>query len=821
MKALLISIVLFLSSISLFAQTTTTIRGHLVDSLSQDAISYATILLFQEQQPQKPVKVAATDDAGFFKLESVSPGKYILKVEFVGKNSLAVPVSVENNPVVNLGTLQMSDNTQLLNEITVTAQKTLVKVDLDKITYSLEDDPDAKTNNVLEMMKKVPMITVDGEENVQLKGSSNFKYYMNGKPSNMLAKNPKDVLRSIPANTVKNIEVITDPGAKYDAEGVTGIINIVTQSQTSLGGYTVSLNGGGSLVGSKGGYYGGTYFSVKYGKVGLTGNFSYNDRKNPQTDYSTFRENYRSDDNHYLTQKGRMKNNNSFLYGTGELSYEIDTLSLININYNRFGGDYTSETDLNVLMEKLNKENVYEYDRYSNSKGGWSGTTLGADYQRTFNVKQRLLTASYKLDASNDNMDAMSRIYPVVNYYGNANKQFSDADSYEHTFQIDYTTPIAKIHTVETGAKFIKRINQSNSGTAMESAGKQWVDIPSVNDQFKHVQDILSAYAGYSVKYKKMGFKTGLRLEATRLNARFPLDTEQNFKVNYSNLVPSATVTYMLKPGQTTRLGYNLRIQRPGIWYLNPYVNTVDTNYISYGNPELDAVKYHNFSLNYNLYSPKFNANVDLSYNFTNNAVSSLTWIEDRISYTSYFNIANEKRLGLSSYASWTPTTKWRIYANLSGSYSNLRANNGSNIRNSGFNANIYGGVQYTFPHDFIATLNSSSSTPRINLQGKSMGYYFYGLSASKSFLPKKALTIRLSANNLFNKTNKFESTQQTDDFYYQSMNYWYARQFSLSVSYRFGEMKAQIKKVSRSIQNDDAMQGGSNNSSNGGATTQ
>jgi hypothetical protein len=263
MKVFFISFLMLIVGISTYAQTTTGIivRGQVVDSLSQEAIPFATVMIYNEQQKTTPVTVGATDDKGFFQLGLKKPGAYSLSVEFLGKNKVFKSFTVESGQNLDMGKISMSDNTNQLKEVTITAQRPLVKVDLDKITYSMDQDPESKTNNLLEMLKKVPMVTVDGEENIQVKGSSNFKYYINGKPSNMLSNNPKDVLRSIPANTVKNIEVITEPGAKYDAEGVAGIINIVLQGQSSLGGYTVSVNGSANSLGFWGG---GTYFSIKY-----------------------------------------------------------------------------------------------------------------------------------------------------------------------------------------------------------------------------------------------------------------------------------------------------------------------------------------------------------------------------------------------------------------------------------------------------------------------------------------------------------------------------------------------------------------------------
>jgi len=259
-----ISVLLFLLfSITLFAQTkgktSIPIKGIVIDSLTRETIPYATINISEEKSQDKPVKVFTSDESGKFQSTIENEGDYLLTVQFVSKKQAIKPFSItQETKLVDFGNIEMKDNTEL-NEVVVTAFKPLVTADIDKITYSMEDDPEALTNNVLDMLKKVPMVTVDADDKIQLKGSGNFKIYLDGKPSNMISNNPSQVLRSMPANTVKKIEVITDPGSKYDAEGIGGIINIITNKQP-LGGYTGSVNAG---TDSRGGYNGGAYTIIQ------------------------------------------------------------------------------------------------------------------------------------------------------------------------------------------------------------------------------------------------------------------------------------------------------------------------------------------------------------------------------------------------------------------------------------------------------------------------------------------------------------------------------------------------------------------------------
>lgn len=834
---LVLTVLLLLSVPFTFAQKNTVvnvlIKGQVIDSLTNETIPYATIKLTGKDTPGVLLKVVAGDENGNFELSVHQKGEYILSVEYIGKNTLFKPLNVEDIKNIDLGKVYVADNTQLLSEVVVSIQKPLVKVDLDKIIYNIEDDPESKTNNVLEMLKKVPMVTVDGEENIQLKGSSNFKIYMNGKPSNMITNNPKEVLRGMPANTVKDIQVITDPGAKYDAEGVAGIINIITQKNTSMGGYTATINGN---VDDYGGYGLGPYLMFKYGKIGFTGSYNYYEWKRPKgtiyTQMEDLRDTEQSNLNKYLYQDGFSKNNGNGQYGSGELSIELDTLNLINIGFNRYHGNMKMRSTLINEMFNNNRTIQYKYDQSGNTERTYGGTDINADYQRTFKKKEQLLTTSYKLSMSPSDADSNT---DILNGEGTLpstaiiNKQYTDADMKEHTMQVDFVTPFGKVHNLEAGAKYIIRINESKSGLEYLNSSGDWENIIKDSDKFKHKQNILAAYGGYSSKFNKWGIKTGVRYEATWLNAEFALNNTQNFKTDYSNLVPSATITYQLKPMQNIRLGYNMRISRPGIWQLNPYQDTSNPNYIMVGNPELDAVKTHSFNVNYGFFTTAVNLNVNMSYSFENNGIENITTIDNGITTTTYDNIGKRKNLRASAYINWNATNKMRIYSNMSGGYIDIKANKERGINdseqslsNNGFSGSIFMGGQYSFPKALRFYVNCGIFSPYISLEEKGSSYSFHSFSLSKGFMDER-LTFRAYAQNLFRKDKEFKNERKTSEFIYESRANNRVRMFGLSVSFRFGEMKSQIKKTKRGISNDDTIssgqsgQGGSQTGSQGG----
>lgn len=838
-KLLYLLLALFMS-VPLFAQNAATtsfsIKGQVVDSLSNETVPYATLSIAMANAPQKPVKLLATDADGKFSSAMKAPGKYIMTIQSIGKHPVRKAFTLaENNANPNLGKLYMNDDTQLVGEVTVTAQKPLVKVEIDKLTYSLEDDPEAQTSNALEMFRKVPMITVDGEDKIQLKGSGSYKIYMNGKPSNLLSgENASDVLKSMPASSIKNIEVITDPGAKYDAEGVGGIINIIT-TKNALQGYTGTVRGNASTLGSLGA---GGYISMKAGKFGITANYGYNYRNSPWNDsYSTRTTDANAntgDPATVLEEHGRAKYKGPFQYGYLEGSYEIDTLNLISVGANLFRGNMTNLSELSAEMNgispNMNMNNpIYRYNRNSSSKGTFGSTDINVDYQHSTSKKDELLTISYRFsDSPNDN-ESRTQLSEVQDYFlANRYPQWNinEASTTEHTAQVDYTTPTRKDQTLEAGVKYINRQSKSNTLEQRDTLNiGDWEDISRDNSNFRHTQHIYSGYLGYVMKFNKFGVKAGVRAEGTSLSAEFAKAPEQDFSTNYFDVVPNATLTYQLGMASQIRLGYNMRIQRPGIWYLNPYINDVNPQDITQGNPNLDSEKSNNVNMNYSIFSQKFSINASLSYTFVNNSIERYSYVAEfpesdpRSQYNgalwnTYGNVGKKQQVGLFVYGSWNPVPLFRISINGGMDYTDLKSRE-LGIENDGLSGRIFANGQFTLPKDFRINLHGGYFSPRIALQGEQSPFYFAGLNVSKDFLKKK-LSVSVGASNPFWKTMKWEMTTTGEGFKNVSSNWRSAREFSLSVSYRFGTMKGSIKKVKRGISNDD-MKGGEQGGGGGG----
>jgi len=828
MKKKLVTLILVLfATIPLFAQTNNassySIKGQVIDSLSNESVPYATLNIVLANAPQQSVKRLACDIDGKFETTLNAPGNYVVTMQSIGKVPAQKSFTLsESNKNVNLGKLFMSDDTQRLGEVTVSAQKPLVKVDIDKISYSLEDDPEAITNNTLEMLRKVPMVTVDGEDKIQLKGSSNFVIHLNGKPSNLLSNNPSDVLKSMPASSIKNIEVITEPGAKYDAEGIGGIINIITKTN-SLQGFSGSVRGSANSVGYWGG---GAYLTSKIGKVGLTGNYNYSQRNSPWTSSETYRESLSLTEPSYLNQTGRVKNKGPYQHGNVEISYEIDTLNLLSIGGTIYQGSTKRISELAVNKEDVAHNSVYDYDRHSNTKNTYGSKGFNLDYQRSTRKKEELITFSYRFNENPNDSESYTDLLNVNNYvdphgYTYPQKNVNDASTREHTAQIDYTTPFKKGHTFEVGAKYIMRQSKSETDRTMLENGA-WVNIPEPNNHFKHTQHIYSAYTGYALRISKYGAKAGVRAEGTSLNVKYKNGPDLNFDTDYFDIVPNATLSYQVDMSKQMRIGYNMRIHRPGIWYLNPYVNNTDPADISYGNPNLDSEKSHNINLNFSSFTQKFNLNASANYSFVNNSIQRYTFVDPEtpnVTQSTYGNIGKRQQIGGYLYASWTPNMKFNIYVNGGVNYTDLESDE-MGISKNDFTGHGFAGARYSLPHDIRLNLNGGYFGPWIQLQSKSSAQYFMSFSVNKDFLKKK-LTVSLSANSPFWKSMKYTNTTKDPSFNLKETNHWRMRSFGINITYKFGSMKEQIKKVRRGINNDDEKGEGSGGGAQGGGSPQ
>lgn len=777
-----------------------TVKGLVVDSATNKPLSYITLSL-KDSVTQQVIKSSLTKTDGSFELSQLPVKSYQLMLIAVGYQSKTIIVpafSTSARPVIDLGTLTLATSSSQLKEVAISASRPLIKQEIDRLSYDVQADPDSKALTAMDMMRRVPLLSVDGDDNIQLQGSSSYRIFINGKPSALLANSPKDVLRSMPANTIQKIEVITTPPSKYDSEGLAGIINIITFKKTA-DGYNGTLSTrysypyGPSISGTG---------TIKSNKFGASAFFGTGRQTTTRVTADNFRQTFNAQQPDVPTslfkQQVAMGNGGNYLYGGGEMSYELDTLNLITANINYSVGKFKQEFSRNTQFYTTTQQS---YLLLSNGGMNWQGIDAGLNYQLGFkHKKDQLLTASYRysyyLNGQNSNVNAVNR----VNFSNPDYNQKNDAGAREHTFQLDYVHPVKQL-TIEGGAKAILRSNFSEaSGQQLLANG--YTDDPTRRNDFKYHQDVYSLYNSYQLKLSKYTFKAGARLEHTRIDANF-ITNNTPLMMNYTNLVPSVSAMRSLPNNQSLTFGYTSRLERPYIQQLNPFVDRANVQYISTGNPNLRPVTSQLFELTHTK-TGKGTLSNKISYMYTGNSIVQVLSVANGVSTNTYDNVGTVKILRWNVSGNYALNNKLNLnfnsglfYVWVTGPY------NGRFYSNRGIRTNTFANITYKPADTWSFGASGGYNRRYILLQGSSNDYVYSSLSGSKSFLHKNA-TITLVVNNPYQKTFAFTQYSDTPDFYQSNTSYQIYRTFNISFSYKFGGLSSDIKKNKRNINNDD-----------------
>jgi Outer membrane protein beta-barrel family/CarboxypepD_reg-like domain len=775
-------------------EKTVQLKGVIIDSLTKKPGEYFTIALKKDSVLLKSV---ISDEQGKFSFAAVDQGPYILIIGSLGYQSKQIPVKLADH--TDLGKIYMKPQGNDLNEVSIVGSKPIIKQEPDRITYDTQADPESKVLTVLDMMRKVPLLSVDADDNVKLKGSGNYRILINGKPSGILTRDPKEYLKSMPAAGVQKIEVITTPPSKYESEGLSGIINIIT-SRKMDNGYNGNVNVRNQFPG---GPSGNLNLTVKQGNFGVnvyggTGVWQVDGIKNIDRRNSRGTAVPSS-----LYSQGFQKIDNFWAWGGGEVSYEIDTLNLITAEVNPYGG--YNQQNLNQHFD-LQDGPVYSgYDMHSGTRYEWRGTDYTLNYQRGFkDKKEHLLTFSYKFFDNSEPQLNNVNFSNRVNFTGLNYKQDNTSKSKEQTMQLDYINPFKKI-TVEAGVKAILRNGKSNFQYLNYNAAQDnYIPDPSQSNIYSNDQNIYGAYNTYTLKLKDWTFKAGARLEVTYVTGNFE-STNSTVKTDYFNLIPSISFNRTLKNSQSLSLGFTQRIQRPGIWDLNPFVDKSRPNFEYFGNPDLEAVLSNNFELTYSSFK-KGSLNLSLTYNFANNTQQRVfEYIEsENLTRITSLNIGKDRLLGTNVNFNYPITKKWNV--NLSGNLNYIWIEgliNGVLAQNSGVTGYINFNTGYKFENTWKANVSFNYGAPNVLLQGKSNDYYFIGFSGSKEIIKDK-LTFSTMVANPFQKFRAFRNYTEGVNFTQERIRENFFRRISVGLNWKFGKLEGSIKKNERNINNDD-----------------
>ena len=690
-----------------------------------------------------------------------------------------------------------------LGDVTVVAQRQLIKQKIDRIGYEVQADQESKTKTVLDMLRKVPMVAVDGQDNITVKGNSNFRVYRNGHLDPNLTKNAKTVFKSMPASMVKRIEVITDPGAREDAEGVDAILNIVMMDGSKMKGMMGVVNAFYNTL-----RHPNLYASItgQAGKLLVSADGGYGGMSRKETENRNDVERIFVKTGDVLKTHYNGTNPGHVVFADINASYDIDTLNLLSASFGGYFYKLNVEGDGSAGMWASNSRTpLYSYDHHNWMPGyshhSWNGRL---DYQHKTRRKGEQFTLSYMLALTRQHTDDettysnMQQVpFRYSGYLQTTRERFT-----EHTLQADWLRPLGHGHQLEVGMKYIDRSN--NSSNTQEFYGLSGL---STTD-FDHVTRVLAGYADYIYQREKWSARAGLRYEYSYMKGAYPDGKNEDFSHHLSDWVPQASVKLQLTEAQSLKLNYTTSINRPGISYLNPAV-VVSPTVVQQGNARLKSSHSQTLSLIYMYVGRLLTLQLAPSWQFTNGGIASVESAQGNVRYLTYDNIQRYHRAGFEQYVQWRPFSSTTLVVNNNMRYEHHK-NPNLGYSNNGWSDNFYFDLSQQLPWKLRFSLGGYGQIGRRPTNVYSVQHSWYGwyTNLQRSFLKEDRLTVRIGANDLFRRERSFVTASVNGDFLDHTTSYNPVRQLNFSLTYRFGSLKAQVKKVDHSIENDDIVGG-------------
>ena len=709
-----------------------------------------------------------------------------------------------------------------LEEVVVSAKKPVVQSNGEKVSYNVDEDPSSASSSLLEMLRKVPAVTVDGQDNIQVNGQSNFKIYVNGKEDPMFSSNPGQILKSMPASSVVKIEVINEPGAKYDAEGTAGILNFVTvrkqRNEGYAGGVQASLSSESVQAGLSG--------RMRRGDLMASAHFEFADNHiHPQEQYNSNTTLYLDNPTDYRLESTTLQKFAFNYFGGGlDLSWEPDTLNLFTVNFS-FNSMHAGIKKFDETSALFDREGSFIRGYHRIGDGGYMNTLglrAGASYQHTFGPQGHHLIASYLYNRSTQKLNLTRRFVEMSGYtMPEWSDLLSDNSSNEHTAQIDYALPLGgEKHLVEVGLKGVFRRNYA---LGHDMTGDRPDDMTaSVRTDVEQFQDIAAAYASYTGSYGPYGVKAGVRYEHTRMGMDFRAGDTPDFTTRLNDVVPNAAVSYSFSPAHSLRLAYQMRISRPTLNQVNPFQVKYSEYLVMTGNPDLGSERSNKITLTYSNFTRLIGGNISIEYAQINNAISRYTYVDDGIIYETEANLGKSQSTTLSGFLNYNITPRMRFTLNGRVEYLNLDAPNplfgtrpGSpeKLKASGWTGNFGASFDYTMPWRLRLGAYGGKDWGRISLTSTRDGWYYYGMSLTRTFLKNDALSLTLGANNFFQKNRTFKGESWSEAMRNYSRYTSRCWSVSFSISWNFGNLRSNVRRTDADVQTDDrSSSGGGNN---------
>lgn len=782
-----------------------TVQGKVLDANTGGGAVFVAVRL--KSPDGTVIKTAITDTNGAFVLNGVTPRQYQLSFSAVNYLPRIINWNYTDSTrkEIALDTIVLQPQQVKLKEVAITADKPIIKQKAGKIIYDMQADPESRSSNVLNMLRKVPYMSLDGNNNILLKGNSDFRVLINGKSSGMFERDLKNILSSMPASTIQSIEVYTIPPARFDAEGAGGIINIITTRKAKnelKGNLNVSHRWpvGGPGIGSS--------ITFQKNKVGLSAFAGGSLSRTPLTENINERNTFGKTPTGLRQENSdRSKGRNGY-FGM-ELSYEVDTLNLVTGRLNFSGNHGENNTWLNSRLNGTSGL-LQQYRLEGNGRNEGSGMDAAVDYQRSGKKdKNRLLTLSYRYSASKSKPENDVYISEATGFPDYDYQQRNDQRTTENTVQLDYVYPGRRL-TVEAGLKGIFRVNNSDFKYFSRNDDSKPFELRSdFSDQFDYRQTVLAAYNSYMYNLETWSFQGGVRVEKTLIDADFVGNTRQ-VKQDYINVFPNLAINKTFKNQHSLNIGYTQRMKRPGINRLNPFVDRQNPDFLFTGNPELRPVVVHSISAGYNI-PGKINFTGGADYTFLRKVDLPVYSYDSttRVVTNSFANTGKIDGLSAFVYASYNVTKQLSLTANGNVVYFWIEGlADGEIIKNELFTYALNLSASYSFEKGWRARADGSiiSSNPT-GFQGTSNGMVTSTFGISKEVIQGK-LSFDANVSNPFTKYRNNRTYTSGPDFYQTTNARNYFRTFNVSMNYNFGGLKGNLRKNKRTIRNNDLSNG-------------
>lgn len=788
-KKFFISLVLSLSIFTYYsaAQNSGSINGIVVDKNGNVPIESADVTLFKAGD-STVVKGTATDKEGKFSFTDIPFGKYTVRANFVGFSTMNVKgivLSAEKSSHT-LEPVKLSSGTATTEEIVVETEKSAITFDGDKKVFNVGQNPMSQSGSLADLLKNIPSVSVDADGNVSLRGNTNVKITVDGRPFGLDGQNRSTLLEQIPANQIESIELVTNPSSKYEAEGVSGIINIVTK-KTKVFGYNgnLSLNAG---TGDK--YSGSLNLNLKSNNVQFFTNYNYGltnftitggtNRINSQSiSANTFTQNY--DGN------GRVKSH----FAKGGLDYFINPqntlgLSVTYQNSTRKRGEITSSKEFDI-------NNTLTSDFTSDFTTNIKNNTLDIALNHSFkfkNPKQTLTTDAIYSQNNNeeDNYTLENNIIPATNNPDQI-KELSKVNDKDFSIQSDYVHPFSEESKLEAGYKIRYRDKKNDySSSSYDYNLNQYTINSNLTNIFKYNDLVSAAYIQYSGAFGILNYTLGTRVEQTNTKSTLVNSGAEN-KRNYFDVFPSANISVKLSKTNEMQLSYSRRIRRPGMWEINPFVNTSDPNNYYSGNPNLRPEYTDSYELSYIQYLPGTSLTPTLFYRRTKDLISrTREFIDSNTTLTSFVNYTNSKSYGAELIFNSQPVQFWNINGSVSYYKTEVDASNiSSSYVNEGSTWSARVSSSLFLPLQFSLQMSYFYSGDIIAAQATVEPFSSFDASLKKDFFNGR-VTTTFRVSDIFN-TLKFKVNINNDSSFKELLERKRdTRVFNFTLSYKFGE---------------------------------